>query len=353
MTKLSRDWNAINSALSQDVVDRDLLGELLAELGCEDVNVYRGGTSYRATCPVHSGDDNHNLQVKVGGHSLPIRWTCYSRQCQDDWKPSLLGLVRGALSNQTGKSVHPQVAVDFLARFLGGMPAADHRPVRRPPRPEGKTLRLTREQARSRLVVPSPYFVNRGFSPAVLDALDVGHSAREGKSIVPLHSDDGETCIGYMARSEMPTCTKCERCHRPGTACRYGQLRWTTMEDFPKGAHLYGYHAALRSPSRVVIVTEGPADVWKCQEAGYLAVALLGVDLSPQQLDKLAALRKYVFLAFDNDETGQKALPRALERLSGKHIADSLLLVPPQYKDIGQMPVTEVVRWPSAKIINP
>lgn len=349
MAKFCAIWNVFNNALSNGVLDRGLLGDLLVGLGCQDVKVYRGGESYRTACPIHGGR-RPNLHIKTGGDTLPIRWACRSRHCEARWKPSLLGLVRGVLSAQKGQDVHPQVAADFLKKFLGGLPRGG---PRRRPKPQPKHLALTREQARSRLVVPSPYFVVRGFSPAVLVRLDVGHSKKQGKTIVPLHDDGGETVIGYLARSELPPCGRCRKDHTPGRPCGYGQPGWKTMEGFAKGAYLYNYATALHSPLDSVLVVEGPADVWRAEEAGFLAVALLGTDATAQQAKKLAALRKLVILALDNDKAGREAMVRVYGDLLGKVRGPCCLYVPSPYKDLGEMPHDVAAGWLSENILAP
>jgi Toprim-like len=349
-----RNLNSTNNALSEAVVDGDRLEDLLIELGCEQVKAIRGGETFRCACPVHGGDDL-NMQVETGGDSLAIRWTCYSHQCQTSWVPTLLGLVRGALSNQRGENVSPKAAVDYLEEFLGSRPAVRARPAPVRSKPPSKLLNITRARLRERLVVPSPYFVSRGFSPAILDGFDVGHSTKLGKSIVPLHSDDGQVCVGYMARSEWPACTQCRRYHRPGADCwaRYAAPKWTMMEDFAKGSHLYNYHGALRSPSRVVVLMEGPGDVWRVAEAGYLAVAMLGLDLSRQQAQMLRALQKSVLLVLDNDTPGRKARYRLEECLSRAVRGVHSLYLPPRYKDLGDIPLEEARSWLAAHITNP
>src|SRR5262249_29656875 len=89
------DWNQRSNAWADAVLDAAPLEDLLHQLGC-DLKPNRTGSIYRVPCPVHGGD-GHNCQVKTGGE-MPIRWACWSHQCQRTFKPSLLGLVRGALS---------------------------------------------------------------------------------------------------------------------------------------------------------------------------------------------------------------------------------------------------------------
>src|SRR5262249_12721991 len=146
-----------------------------------------------------------------------------------------------------------------------------------------------REVVRQRLVIPSPYFVERGFRDTILAQYDVGQSAKFGKDIVPLYDESGDTCVGFMAWSES----------------RDGEPQWTLPTNFPKASYLYAYHAALRSQSKSVLLVESPCDVWRAEEAGCLAVASLGADLSSVQAAMLVALTKEVLVAFDNDEDGR------------------------------------------------
>jgi len=340
------DWTKLaefNNAVSQTILDQDLLEPLLDQLGCT-VKGCRGEHSFRGPCPIHLGDGD-NLAVRAGGHSLPIRWACYSQHCEKKWRPSLVGLVRGILSTTAGRTVHPKVAADFLKKYLRDKPASTPRPVRGKIQPPPNLLQLTREQVRERLAIPSPYFVERGFSHAVLDRFDIGHSPRLGKSIVPLYADDGETCQGYMARSEWPTCRQCENCHPPGEECRYSQLRWTAMPGFPKGSHLYNFVAAARSTTWYVVLTEGPADVWRLAEAGLVGVALLGTDMTVEQAKKLAALEKAIFVAFDRDQAGMRATKIVEEKLSRMKVLTAKAEVPAKFKDIGEVPVEVVRGW--------
>jgi hypothetical protein len=295
---------------------------------------------------VHGGNGK-NFQVDTHGDDIPIRWACWSRQCHDKFKPSLLGLVRGVLSFQAGKDVAIWNAVKYLNRFLGDTPLVESKTGCRP-KPKAQQTNLfsfTREQVRRTLQIPSPYFLSRGFSPEVLDKMDVGHSVKQGRSIIPLYDDDGKNCIGYTARSELPACGACGHHHPQDGRCRYVEPKWTFPNKFEKGSHLYNYHTARRSQSPIMLLTEGPGDVWKAEEAGYLAVAMLGLTISHHQLAKLAALNKHIFLALDNDQPGRKALSSVNERLGRRVTYVSPLFIPPAYKDLGEMPVEKMRGW--------
>jgi hypothetical protein len=307
----STNWNGINNALSRAILDGDRLNDLLDDLGC-DTRGHRWG-AYRLPCPVHDGD-GPNMTILTHGYDLPIRWACHSHHCHDTFKPSLLGLVRGALTAQRGEPVSMRESVDYLKRFAGDV-AATHEKMSPRPQAGPTLLDLTREQVRERLEIPSPYFLSRGFSRDVLDSFDVGHSAKLNREVVPLYDELGTTCIGYVARTNKPFCTGCDGHHEPGAHRLFGEPKWKAMQGFPRATYLYNYAAANAADSPFIFLVEGPPDVLRLAEAGFVGVALLGCDASPQQLAKLAALGKEIWVSFDNDEAGRAAEQRFWKKM--------------------------------------
>lgn len=202
-------------------------------------------------------------------------------------------------------------------------------------------IHLTRDQVRGALKIPSQHFLGRGFSREVLDHFDVGDSAKLRRAVVPLYDDEGTTCIGHTFRSIKSRCRESEKHHDPGTACRWGQQKWGINRGFPKRTYLYNLAAARASASSFVLLVEGPPDVWRVHEAGYVAVALLGADATEEQLHKLASLRRRILVAFDNDPPGEAARRRFRER----HVDFpwEFLEVPKSDEDPGDTP-TAVLR---------
>jgi hypothetical protein len=196
--------------------------------------------------------------------------------------------------------------------------------------------------------------VARGFSPAVLDQMDVGYSRKLDRHVVPLFDDAGRTCIGYTARSPYNPCLlpNCEVYHPPGSPCPGGRAKWEkgyakwyNNPGLQKESMLYGYSQARTSDSRFVILVEGPSEVWRAAEAGYLAVAVLGNTLSRAQANKLATLKKCVFLLFDNDDAGRDGGRHAYEQLRKQGVTADTLPLPKRYKDLGEMPTLKVAEW--------
>jgi hypothetical protein len=294
------------------------------------------------------------LCIRTNGDVPPIHWTCYSDHCEDIWKKSLLGLVRGILSIDKPKPVHPAVAEDYLMKFLGGKLSAGPRTIRSAPKPPSIRLRLNRQQVRSTLS-PSQYFIERGFSREVLDRHDVGHSAKLNKTVVPFYDDGGNVCIGFLTRTELPTCVECRKAHLPGSPCRNAERRWDVLEGFAKGQHLYNHHNALVSDQKIILLVEGVGDVWKAEEAGYLAVGMLGNQLTGHQTRMLVALGKHILIIPDNDidGNGKKPARRNEEELGRKKCIRWIGWVPPCWKDLGEMPVPEVTRMMEKYITEP
>ncbi len=100
-------------------------------------------------------------------------------------------------------------------------------------------------------------------------------------------------------------------------------LNTPETEVFKKGELLYGLDlakAAIRA-SHECIVVEGYMDVIALHQTGFEgSVAALGATLTPEQAARLSRLEvQRLFLAFDADEAGQRAILSGLEQSVGRH----------------------------------
>lgn len=290
---------------------------------------------------MHGGDSPQALIAWTEGESFPGKWVCLTRHCEWVFCPDPVGLVRGVLSGVKGwvPGEAPLVslgeAVRWCVTFLGGVPEGGRdfeketfcRRVRGLS-PVEERSGFTREQARGRLIIPSSYFLGRGFSAGVLDEFDVGE-AREGspywgRAVAPVYSAGG-LGVGCTARSVLPSCTRCHL-HHAG-ACpkeEYGHLhlRWRNSRGLNSGRVLYNLHRALPAvrETGVVVLAEGPADVWRVHESGIPGVVgLFGAALSDGQqvLLEQSGARGVVVLT-DNDDAGRlgaKEITNKLRRL--------------------------------------
>ena len=101
---------------------------------------------------------------------------------------------------------------------------------------------------------------------------------------------------------------------------------------FRKSELLYGLDSARSAirESREVIVVEGYTDVIALHQVGMRnAVAALGATLTSEQADALERLdARTVYLAFDADEAGQKAILSGLDQTVGRRLMVKAVSVP-------------------------
>ncbi len=101
---------------------------------------------------------------------------------------------------------------------------------------------------------------------------------------------------------------------------------------FKKSELLYGLDLARRHirDSGEVVVVEGYTDVIALHQVGIEnAVAALGATLTPEQAEALARLdARTVYLAFDADEAGQKAVLSGLDQAVGRRLMVKTVSVP-------------------------
>jgi Toprim-like len=330
--------------MSKAILAADKLDDFLAELGCNLQNA-RKERVYRGRCPVHGGDGN-NFCVITDGDTVPISWACFSHHCEKTYKSSLLGLVRGALTLQKGKKVSIVEAMNCIRRFVSTLPkSVPALPRPKTPAPTRPVAVWSHEQVRKRLIIPAPYFVSRGFDPAVLTKMDVGHSRSLMRSVVPCY-DDRQMCVGFVSRWEGPACPRCGKYHPEDWPCGvWDAKKWRVMDGFQKSKHLYNFNDVRGTSSPFIVLVEGAGDVWKSIEADVPAVSCFGNDLSLDQAEKLALLGKRILVAFDRDEVGQAAAPWAVERLRSKGVQADQLLVPEPYHDVAEMPACVLSEW--------
>lgn len=100
---------------------------------------------------------------------------------------------------------------------------------------------------------------------------------------------------------------------------------------FHKGKNLFGFYNAeewIRKGDSVYIV-EGYFDVIRmCKEGFRNTVAPLGTALTEDQISLISRYTKNIYLAFDPDEAGKKAVLRSISLMNRKGIDPSILRFP-------------------------
>lgn len=102
---------------------------------------------------------------------------------------------------------------------------------------------------------------------------------------------------------------------------------------FSKSRNLFAMNLARKSKRRGIILCEGYMDVIAQHQAGFdNAVASLGTAFTEAQANLIKRFTDEVFLAYDNDDAGRKALLRAIEILRKYDIKQRVISLEP-YKD--------------------
>ena len=183
-----------------------------------------------------------------------------------------------------------------------------------------KTLQptyYTRKMVREKLVIPSEYFVSRGYDPVILDKYDVGDSISENRifknrAVVPIYDSENKHIVGFTGRIKLEKCNSCNNFHTQKECDPEKNLsKWIHSKGFSKKNYLYNYGNAKESIMKkgFVILVEGPADVWKFLKNGIEnVVAIFGSSLSDsQQIILESSGATSLVLLFDSDKAGSKA----------------------------------------------
>lgn len=328
-------------------------------------------------CPIHGGDNLSAINLYTQGDSYRGNWKCRTHHCEQIFKGSILGFVRGILSHSKhgwsndGDDVCSfKETIDFVSKFLNKNLADikisnTHRNKQQftsiishisDNRISRNTTYPSRDTVRNNLVIPAEYFINRGFSKDILEKYDIGLCNKPKKEmynrvVAPIYDNNHEYMIGCSGRSIYEKCHECNAFHDPVIECpkeehRYIYSKWKHSLNFKSQNHLYNYWFAKNyiHKDQYVIIVESPGNVWRLEEAGiHNSVAIFGSSLSDRQkmiLDGSGAMTMLVLT--DNDEAGKKAAEQIKLKCQNTYkviIPDTI-----QKNDIGEMTIEEIKR---------
>ena len=296
-----------------------------------NLDYYNCGRYLAGPCPVHGGDNRTAFNFFTEGESNKCNWICYTHHCERPLKSggfgnNLVGLIRGI------KGLEYKPAVDFLCDYLkidiNNIKIDLEKESRYKTQKQNNILykerihkpgQITREMVRSKLIIPSHYYLSRGYSQEILDKYDVGLCTTFGKEmygrvVVPVYDDDYRYVVGVTGRS-IHEQHSCGLYHNIKEKCPIGKeseySKWKNNTNFSKSNYLYNYWFAKDSISNdgYAILVEGPGDVWKLEELGIKnSLALFGTELTDEQmliLERSGAMT--LIIMTDNDEAGRIA----------------------------------------------
>lgn len=328
------------------------------------VDHHRNEKIYFSNCFIHGGDNKTALNLYYNA-DYRVHYKCRTHECEEHFGSSLLSMIRGGLSHikygwekPGDKAVNFDQTIEFLLdrynlKFNGlkgqSIDHGNHDFCRvvnglTSEKTKGK---ITRNFYRSKVEIPSKYYLQRGYSIEVLDQYDVGTCNTYGKpmfnrSVVPIYDQNGETIIGFTGRSIFGQCEKCKSYHDPNKNC-FIFPKWRHTSGFEKEKALYNYHRAIQHvlSSGVIILVESPGNVWRLEESKiHNSVALFGTVLNEPQkqlIDESGALS--VIVIMDNDSAGQEASKKIKEKLERTY---RVYIIDINKNDIGEMTTDEV-----------
>lgn len=300
------------------------------------------GDNIYSICPAHESSDNPRAFSFSKEKGI---WKCWTRDCQHHFGNDIFGVIRGSLSLNSGEEIDFKKALKWSCDLLD----IKNKTIK-------QKINVTQDNDFEKIVglfcnnpkchepkpisiecnieYPSMYFLSRGFKEETLKFFGVGDchdksSKLKDRSIIPIHSDDGECVVGLIGRSLK----------------EYRNPKFLIYPaGFDKRYFLYNYHNAIKKAkdTSCLYIVEGQGDVWKLHENGVQnVVGVFGKTISKQQEDKLMSLPiTHLVILTDNDQSGRESKIQ-IKRQLGR----SFKLTFPRMnaKDVGDMS-NEMVR---------
>jgi len=339
MTKTFRSYNQHQLKIICDQLC-DRIEDLFESLDISELKL--NGKMFVGNCPIHSGDNQSAFNLYPEGDNYRGNWKCRTHNCHSIFKGSIIGFIRGVLSNKKynwskdgDNTASFQETIKFIEDFLGdkihntkiSKSEIDKKAFANIVRhinndePELVRSKITRSNVRNSLAMPCHYFIKRGFSSEILDKYDVGLCTKPEKemynrAVVPIYDSEHKYVVGCTGRSVYEKCSLCKCYHNSNDQCPIDDSiwkypKWKHNADFKSQNHLYNFWFAKQHISKTsnVILVESPGNVWKLEECGiHTSVALFGSNLSDRQkiiLDGSGAMN--IITIMDNDNAGHKA----------------------------------------------
>lgn len=350
MKSKSRSYDQYQlKALSDKVCDD--IENLLSLFGIDEYRIL--DKMITMSCPIHGGDNNSAFNLYHQGDTYRGNWKCRTHQCENTFRSSIIGFIRGCLShhkcnwNKNGdNTVSFDEAVNFAIEFtkhnitdlkLSKKDQEKNNFVNTVKYISGSNNEsspkkgVERQAVIKSLQIPSTYFLSRNFLSQTLIKYDVGecnnpHKEMHNRAVVPVYDLDHKIMVGCSGRTTNDS-----------------KPKWKHNEGFKAEEHLYNYWYSKEhiKATRTVIIVESPGNVWRLDEAGiYNSVAIFGSSLKDKQkmlLDISGAMTLVTIM--DNDDAGKKAAESIIKKCEKTYICKNINI---NYPDIAEMTVEQI-----------
>ena len=202
-------------------------------------------------------------------------------------------------------SCHARGNIGTLTRHLG-LSAIDtseyrlkeiHDLLRKLEMPQDHTRYLP-ESTLARYRIPTRYWTSdRHLEPEIVERFGLGADPMGEYVTIPMRTVNGDL-LGFIRRY----------------LSKDADVRYKYPKGMKKSHHLFGaWHVARAKNAKTVVLTEGSIDAMKVWQADWPGLAILGSEVSTEQIQILQTLDvRRVILFFDNDRAGAECRSRAL-----------------------------------------
>lgn len=318
------------------------------------IKYYEHVDRFSFPCPIHGGDNPTGVSI----YKNTGCWCCFTHGCEQIHGKSTLAFVRALMEKREGRPVSFKEALKFcknnkldecvLEKEEGISKELANQFSIFTEQDKVKHKLVKPEWYNTNVVVPSKYFLARGFSKEILENYNVGYcddryNQLYRRAVVPLYDEEGKNIVGITGRTLSPKCRFCNQHHPAGSQCVNYSPKWTILKGTKKGKILYNLHNAKEHIKETgsVIIVEGCPCVWRLEESGiHIGISILGVSLNDYHVNILNGLGvRNIFSATDNDEAGQEAFEK-MEENYGDYFNFYRIELPE--KDFGDMKTEEV-----------
>lgn len=315
-------------------------------------------------CPIHDSDKKDSCTIFLQSRNgLSYNWRCFTANCHEIYGKSLISFIYALLHKQD-KNIDKKRAIDWCYSFTGTRPTYTYKEDNLQKKEwiiynqifnqEVILPKMTPSDIRQKLIVPSEYYLKRGFSKDILVKYNIGTCFDKTKemfmrSIFPIMDLTGSYMIGCVGRSINEKCSKCSLYHYKDSECPTNPLariyysKWRNNNGFMASKYLFNLWNAQHSINKteMAILVEGQGDCLKLEEAGINnSLGLFGDNITDQQCLLLERMNcRNLIIAVDRDNAGEKAKETITSKLERMY---NIYYLQYSTKDVGEASILEL-----------
>ena len=288
---------------------------------CNIEIISQTGTDFLCLCPFHHNTDSPAF---AASYSKGL-YVCYNQNCNSSG--TILDLVIKLTGRNnfeamrfisSNKMSETEMLEEELKELLDEKPEFEVFPTQTV---EGAHMLLM-----SGAYGAKDYLLSRKINEEAMEYFQLGFSAIQKMTMVPLHSPDG-VLVGVIGRSIEGKSFK-------------------NSPNLPRNKTLFNIHRAKRQGGTIIVV-ESSFDAIRLWQAGFPnAVATLGGSISDINIQNLNRYASTIIVMTDNDKAGRSLGETIANKLKNKNVLwaryDSLVTYPHQAKDVGDLTDEEI-----------